>query len=205
MQSTLVTTAIVLGVTAFGVFIVWVIRRQIEWQAAADRAWRAYAERRHLKWTDASGPWYRRIGYQIDGDIDGVRAKFDQFTVSTGKSSVRYSRVSAELARAAPERLIVCRKSFNNRVNFAFQGPLLELDGSSGAEPLLVRSKSETFARSMVDQRLRSALYALPPRTTVELRDRQAKVWWLGAERDPAVLDRAANLLVGVVRAAAKA
>src|SRR5262245_42628813 len=121
MQTILITTAIVLSVTAFVALIVVLVRRQAEWQAEVARIWRAYADRRHLQWIDPSGPWYRRVGYQLAGDVDGGRASFDQFVVGNGKSSTRYSRVSGELPRAVPERLIVCRKTFNNRLQLAFQ------------------------------------------------------------------------------------
>ena len=205
MQTALVTTAIVLCATAFVGAIVWLVRWDAERQAAIESTWRAHAARRQLTWVGSSGPWYRRIGYQMSGDIGGVRATFDQFAVRRGKSSVHYTRVSSELERPVPERLIVCRKTFANRVNFAFQGPLLELDEMRSTDKLLVRCRSESFARSVVDERLRSALYALPTRTYVECNDRSAKVCWLGTERNPAVLDQAAALLLGVARAAAKA
>jgi hypothetical protein len=204
MHTALVTTAIVLCATAFVAGIVWLVRWDAERQRAIESAWRAHAARRQLTWVGSSGPWYRHIGYHMSGDIGGVRATFDQYTVRRGKSSVHYTRVSSDLQRAVPERLIICRKTLTNRLNFAFQGPLLELDDMRSTDKLLVRCRSESFARSVVDERLRSALYALPPRTHVECIDRQAKVCWRGTERNPAVLDQAAALLVGVVRALVK-
>jgi Tfp pilus assembly protein PilV len=199
MEIVLVSLAVVVvGVLAFAALIAWLIRRENEQRKLVEDAWRAYAARHHLAWSDASGAWYRRKGYSMTGEVAGVTATFAQFVVSTGKSHVHYTCVAAQLSRSVPERLIVTAKSLFNRLNFAFRGPVVELGSAHGGDALLVRCRSSDFARSKVDDRLRTALLAIPRQVYIECRDRTAKVCWRGSETDPAVLDQAAALLARI-------
>lgn len=199
MEIALVLLAVVVGVLALAAVIIWLIRRENEQRKLVEDAWRVYATRHHLAWSDASGEWYRRKSYSMTGEIAGVTATFAQYVVSTGKSHVHYTCVATQLARPVPERLIITAKSVLNRLNFAFQGPVVELGSSHGGDQLLVRCRSSDFARSKVDDRLRAALLAIPRQVSIECRDQTAKVSWRGSETDPAVLDQAAALLARVV------
>jgi hypothetical protein len=200
MQDVLVAVGFVALFAAFLALFAWGFRRQIRRRKEAEQTWRAYAARRHLEWSDAPrGAWYSGKSYSMCGSIDGLALTFDQFMVGAGDSRERCSRVAAELARPAPERLIITPKSALNRFQIAFQGPVVEVAPSRDGAELLVRCRSAEFARSKIDDRLRAALRAMPRRTFIECSDKLAKVWWSGAERDPAVLDRAAALLARVV------
>jgi hypothetical protein len=168
-------------------------------------AWRTFAQRRGFRWFGVSGPWYRRRSHRVEGELEGVPFVLDRYTVSTGKTSVRFTRVTAQLSRPARERVITCRRTWNGRLSTAFKGPIVELGDRRYDERMLVRCRSAHDARQALDATVRQRILASPRSLYVECRDGGAKVCWRGSEADPSALERGIAVASAIGVATARA
>ncbi|MBL8693506.1 MAG: HEAT repeat domain-containing protein [Planctomycetes bacterium] len=108
------------AIAAVIVVIIWAGAR---WSKKVESEWRGFASRRGLRWV--KGTWKQST--YMAGEEHGIRLKLDTYTVSTGKSSQTFTRVTATASRV-PADLLVAQEGLGARIAKAFGG----LDVDSG-------------------------------------------------------------------------
>jgi hypothetical protein len=168
-------------------------------------AWRAFAATRGFRWTQSTGPWYRRRPDAIEGSVQGVPFRLDTYVVSTGKSQTTFTRATSPLERPVAARLTISPRSFFTTIGERFGMETLRTGDAGFDAKMSVRSKAPREALALVDETVRSRLLALDRRASVVVDGKEAKVRWRGAEKDPTVLDAACEVVSAIARASARA
>lgn len=105
MDLLVINVLVFAGVAALGVLIWAVVRHSQKYEARVDAAWQQAAEKLGGTFTPSHGPWYNKSPRNLTAHVDGVSVIADHYTVSSGKSSVTYTRVRCKAA--APQGLQV--------------------------------------------------------------------------------------------------
>jgi hypothetical protein len=175
----LVMAAGAVAAVAFGVRVQRKQRRAQEevWSRAAALLGGRYAPRGTSFWRPAPA--------RIEAELEhGVAVVVDHYTVSTGKSSVTFTRLQAQ-APGAGELSVTLREEGT----MAAIGKALGLADIDTGDPafdtrFLFRSGDVPLARAWVDPRARAALLAMPASYTVALKDGQVIARRRGIEMD---------------------
>jgi hypothetical protein len=168
-------------------------------------AWRAYASSRAFRWIQASGPWYRRTSDAIEGSVQGVPFHLDTYVVSTGKSHVTFTRATCALEGQAAANCTITPRTIFTGFGEALGVKSIRTGDPAFDAKLSLRSKDPRGALALVDETVRSRLRALDRRASLVVAGKEAKLRWNGAEKDPAVLDAACEIVSAVARASARA
>jgi hypothetical protein len=192
--------AMVLVVAAIAAFVATALvfsRRQL--QKTSD-VWRAFAQRNGFRFTERTGPWYRRRGPMIAGSLDGVELRLDRFVVSSGKQSVVYTRVRGELERSLEQKLVVCRRDWIHRLRYAFGPPAVETGSPTFDARMMLLSDSRDAALELIDGEVRAQLLAFDRRLEIKCEKQEATLVWRAAERDPHVLEAGCRVIAALCR-----
>jgi hypothetical protein len=102
------------------------------------------------------------------------------------------------------ERVIAVRRSWHARIDTAFRGAIVALGEGAFDEHMLLRCASAKLAREILDERTRKLLIAFVRRPYFEASGNELKLCWRGAEREPAVLAAAVEVVVAAALAHAR-
>src|SRR5260221_3971764 len=194
-----------LAIAVFALIMVVAFRYDASRRETFRTAWRGFAASRGFRWIASTGSWYRRTSDAIEGSTQGTAFRLDTFTVSTGKSQIVYTRAAARLDRPIEAKLVVSRRTFCTGIGERLGRRSIPTGERTFDEKLVLRSKAPEAGRSLVDETVRERVRALNRRATLQVEGKEAKVWWTGREKEPAVLDAASELVATVARAAASA
>jgi hypothetical protein len=193
----------------FGVVMVLVVvfasRYQAEQQERFRQAWREFATSRGFTWTQGSGPWYRRSNDSIDATVEGVPVRLDTYVVSTGKTTVRFTRVTSRLEREVEDRISICRRSIFTGLGERFGRKTLRTSDPAFDRRMAARSRNPGRALRTIDEDFRTRLLEIQRRVQVKVDGASAVVTWHGGEKDPRTLDAACRLAAALSRASARA
>jgi hypothetical protein len=192
-------------VAGLAIVIVVAVRYDARRSELRREAWRRFASDRGFRWIEAAGPWYRRIPQAIEGTLEGVAFRLDTFTVSTGKTQVTYTRVKSQLERRFPGKLLATRRTFLTPIGEAVGWKSIRTGDRSFDDRMVVRSKASEATLRALDDEVRLRLGALARSVNLQVADREVKVWWRNAERDPQALEAGCRLVATLARACAKA
>jgi len=194
------TVATILVLTASAAFVAMAVvfsRRQM--QKTSD-VWRAFAERNGFRFTERTGPWYRRRGPLVAGSLDGVEFRLDRFVVSSGKHSVVYTRVRGELERSLERKLVVCRRDWVHRLRYSFGPPAVETGSPTFDARMMLLSDSRDTALELISNEVRARLLAFDRRLQIKCEKQEATLVWRAAERDPHVLEAGCRVVAAMCR-----
>ena len=177
------TAAFVIAAVSLG------IRYAAGQQEAFRAVWRAFAATRGLQWSEASGPWYRRSSDRIEGAIDGCLVRIDTYVVSTGKSHVTFTRLRGELERPFTAKLRVAPRNFLTGVGEILGRKRIPTGDAAFDGRMSVRCPSRALALAAIDESVRTRVLALDRPVSIQVQDREVKVWWRGQEKVPQTLD----------------
>ena len=194
--------AVVLAVV--GVIIVFAVRYERARDQMRLEVWRRFASERGFRLLEPTGPWYRRTPHAVEGKMENVPFRLDTYVVSTGKSHITYTRVRGELDRPFPGQLEVWRRNFFTKLAEKLGRRSLHTGDSAFDTRMTARSKAGEAALGVLDADVRSRASSFPRSARLRVSGREVTVFWIGAERDLAVLEAACNLIAATVRACAK-
>lgn len=162
--------------------------------------WIAFAKSHGFQFADKTGPWYRRRGPTITGSIDGVTFALAKERVHRGKHSIEYTRVRGELARPVRSKLVVVARDWARKLRFGFGPSVVQTGHTQFDEKAIVRSRVRAEPMALLDADMRSRIVAFPRKLQIVCADRAATISWRAAERDPAVLGAACEMLAALCR-----
>ncbi len=180
--------------------IVFASRFQAEQTRRFREAWREFAANRGYAWVQASGPWYRRSTDAIDATIEGEPIRFDTYVVSTGKTTIAYTRVASSLERDVPAKITIAPRSSLTAMGESLGFSTVRTGDASFDARMAVRSKNEAFARRVVDEDVRARALDIGRRIEAKVEGRTAKVAWRAREKDTGTLDAAGRFVAALRR-----
>jgi hypothetical protein len=166
--------------------------------------WRSYADARGFRYSEQAGPWYRRSGPSIHSARDGAEIMLDHYVVSTGKSSVPFTRLRGTCHRAPTARLSLSLRSFLTSIGRAMGVTYLESGDRAFDERFAIRGLASGPIDAIFDARTRERLAAVPRRFQLKLKDGQAVMNWSGWETREPMLDAAIDAMTALCRPEAR-
>ncbi len=148
--------------------------------------WQAFGASRQLKFYPATGSIFTRRAARLEGTSQDVPVTIDTYTVSTGKTSTTYTRVTAN----AIEPIQVKAKVYREHVLSGLGDMLGFQDVKVGDEifdgTCVVKADDESVVQTLLDKEVRQALLELFATSvrgcTFQYDKGDIKVVWLGAE-----------------------
>ena len=186
------------------VVVALVLRREAAARRRRMEVWRTFAQQRGWRWIEASGPWYRRRSSAVEGAIEGVEVRIDTYAVRHGKSSVTYTRATAKLLRRVHAELEATWRNLFTWMGEKFGRHSISTGGGEFDQMMFVRSDSQGFARTVLDDDARARILEIGRHPDVRIEGDLARISWHGAEKDPVVLEAAARAVAALVRACAR-
>lgn len=191
------------GLVAIAVFVgvMWLVVAFVQQVEEANRrAWEAYASSRGFAFRGPAGSWYNRGSMLVTGTVEQVGFELDTYVVSTGKSSVSYTRLRARALVPIASDIRVSTAHI-----FSGLGRMLGLqDVPTGDaafdEKYVVKADRDDDARALLDAPTRKGLFEFPKSVRFEYRHGEVELHWLGVERDAAVLDAATRIVAAACR-----
>ncbi|MBW2527659.1 MAG: hypothetical protein JRI23_25985 [Deltaproteobacteria bacterium] len=148
---------IVAGAALVGLLLWWIVRYAIAYGRRVDAAWRVAAEQLRGEYEPRAGPWYNRVR-RIDAELDGTAVAIDHYTVSTGKSSQVFTRLTAAVTFPGKLKLRVYPKHALSGLADALGFQDVPTGDADFDERFVVKANDEDLARSWLSPRVRQAL-----------------------------------------------
>lgn len=123
-------------------------------------SWTQTAEQLGGRFVPAAGSWWRRKPCRVDVAIGDIQVQLDYYVVSTGKSSIAYTRTRAETKAA--KRLRVYRSSVFSSVGKAMGMQDLLVGDEAYDDVFIIKSDDEDWAIRVLDDLLRKEHLAMP-------------------------------------------
>lgn len=169
--------------TAVIVIIVRYSKREDE---KVQLVWKAFAREQGLRWKDGTGSWFPR--YEAHGESSGVPVRLLKYVVSTGKSTITYTRFIGQLRPSVEHKIVVGRRSFGTTLGEMLGYRPISTGDAAFDTRMVLRSRSRDAALAIIGPATRERILAFPKKLWIECKGGEAKVWWHGAEMDPKVL-----------------
>jgi len=106
------------------------------------------------------GPWYRRTSH-IRAELGGQPILIDHYSVSTGQSSITYTRCSAPVDFAGDLELKIYPKGFWSKVGEGLGAQDIKTGDPAFDEAYVVKASDEARARAWLDPEVREAITRL--------------------------------------------
>lgn len=185
-----VLIVVLIGAAVVGALaaLIWLVKAySAKLEAGLDAAWSQAAGLVGGRFTPPQGPWYNRKARTIDARVGQVAVLADHYTVSTGKTSVTYSRVRSRAASPQGMKLQVFRKHAFSGLGQAlgFQDvPTGHRDFDGG---FTVKSNAPQLVPLWLGPEVRQAVTQVPE-YSFGLGDGEVVSNKVGIEQDPRVL-----------------
>lgn len=189
---------IVLGLLAAGGFgaLVWaIVHYSNQYAQQIDTAWHQAAQQLGGRFQPVRGPWYKKEQRTLDARIGNVSVLADHYTVSTGKSSVTYTRIRCRAAAPPELALQASRKHFLSGLGQALGFQDVPTGHAAFDEAYTIKSNIPGLVPAWISREVRHAMAPLPS-YGFALSDGEILARRTGLENDPVAL-------VNVVRAVA--
>lgn len=136
------------GVAAFAWLLRFVIRHQRALNKRIEANWRDVAAQLGGEYVPPTGSWRNRTARRVDVVIEGHKVSLDNFTVSTGKTHVTYTR--ARVATTSTHRLHVSREHFLSGMAKALGAQDVQVGDAAYDERFQIKSDDEAWARRVL-------------------------------------------------------
>jgi hypothetical protein len=195
---------IALVVVAVLAAVCFVIRYARRTELRRLEAWSEWADRRGFAFHGEEGPWYKRKAARIEGQRGAVSFVLDTFVVSTGKSSIAFTRASSKLPPASRERarMRIVRNGFFSRLRRHFGAEFVPSGDPEFDAKFLIDSDDSIAVAHVFDAKLRTGLSAFAAQAKFRhwtIGGDASVLVWLGTERSPERLDEALALACGAI------
>jgi hypothetical protein len=132
---------------------------------------RRYQERTRAGWSEAArrlggrfepkvGPWYNRKS-QLRARLDDQEILVDHYTVSTGQTSVTYTRCTAPVDFAGDLEITVYPKGFWSKVGEGLGTQDVKTGDAAFDEAYMVKARNDDRARAFLSPEVRAAIARL--------------------------------------------
>lgn len=166
--------------------ILWAARKG---RLLTEKSWQATATALDGEYVPVGGPWYQRTPMEVRANIKSVRVIADSYVVSTGKSSITYTRVVAKPVHAGVVRLEVHPRTLPSSVGKLFGAQDVDV-GRPELEQYIIKAGDEQIARAWISPSVARAVVAAAP-YWFAIEGGRAKLVRVGLEGDTDRLARA--------------
>ncbi|MEM6787518.1 MAG: hypothetical protein AAGA56_00360 [Myxococcota bacterium] len=167
-------------------------------QRKISAAWAEAARRLVGRYDPKSGPWYRR-SKRIDASLRDQDVSIDHYTVSTGNTTITYTRGGAAVAFAGDFELRVYPKGFWANLGEALGTQDVKTGDPSFDDAFMVKANDEARAQAWLTPAVRAAIETAEG-YRFTLKKGQLKAEYATLESDPDRLVRLARATAVVAR-----
>lgn len=153
------------------------------------RVWREVASRRGGRYVEPVSGLFRSSSEAIEAAVGHAMVRLDLYVVSTGKSSVTYTRARARFAIGAGPAFSVYEEGVFSAIGKALGAQDLELGDAPFDEQFIVKGSDPEAVKAAWTARARSILQRTLHRTRADSDGAEVKLVVVGAMTDPAVLE----------------
>jgi hypothetical protein len=154
-----------------------------------DAAWRAFADKHGVTF-EPKKSWYKG-SRGIAGNVGGAAIKVDHYTVSSGQSSITYTRIRAPTPGTGKLKLKVTKKHALSGVTRALGFQDVATGDTSFDEAYTVKANDDDLARAWLNADVRRAIVAAG-KYALEVSGGQVTIQHPVLEKDPNALEAAA-------------
>ena len=171
--------------------LIWAVRAEQARDRRRQEAWSRWAGAHGFERVPYSGPWYRRQGERVRGTVEGLEFELFLHVVSTGETSVNYTKLRARGLPGEHPKLKLGARGFATSCGRFFGLSYVECGDGEFDRRFAVRAGSREDMLEQLPEAARAALLSLGKRPYLNIAQGTAELYWIGAESDPAVLERA--------------
>jgi len=183
--------ALLTGVAVVIGLLIWA---GVRWSKKIEAEWLAFASRRNLRLV--KGTW-KQTSF-MEGEEHGVRLKLDTYTISTGKSSQTFTRVTAT-ASGVPADLFVTQEGLGAKIAKAFGGQDVDSGDAAFDKAYRVRGPEDVCLSKLVPE-ARAALLTSAAKNVTKIEKGQLTLVRSGLLSDAIQLGEMLDAAVAILR-----
>ena len=197
-----------LALVVFVVGVGWGLARwSARQQRVIERQWGAFAERRGLRLTPSSGPWFARTDAVVSGAVDGVSVRVDVQVQAGAERSVAFTRCVAVRAAPVAGTVAVVPDTPLRSVGRWLGMQDVAVGDADFDAAWVVKADDPAVARALLDAPVRAALgrwgMGRPEQASLHCAGQEVRAVWREVELRVDVLDAALDAVVAAARSGA--